>query len=163
MTDHAAIETAPEEAIDTRALENMMGFMVRVAQVQLFEAFYDQFGDRGLTPGRFSALVAIRDNPGIRQGVLARTMMVKRSNMTKLIQSMERDGLVERRTPAGDKRAVELHLTRPGQRLVASQFDEAMAHDRDVTAALSVHERKVLIGLLGKLSDHLRYRMGSEE
>ena len=163
MTDHATNASTPEKTTETSALESMLGFVIRVVQVQLFEAFYAQFGSRGLTTGAFTALVAIRDNPGIRQGVLARTMMVKRSNMTKLIQSMERAGLIERRIPTYDKRSVELDLTKSGRRLIDSVFDEAIAHDRTTTAALSVHERNVLIGLLGKLSDHLRHRIRSDE
>jgi DNA-binding MarR family transcriptional regulator len=158
MTDQATIDTATSDAPDTTALGDMAGFMIRVVQVQLFEAFYARFGDRGLTTGSFTALVAIRDNPGIRQGVLARTMMVKRSNMTKLIQSMERAGLVARRTPSDDRRSIELELTKSGRRLIDAVFDEAIDHDRETTAALSVRERKVLMGLLGKLSDHLRLR-----
>lgn len=152
-------EAEPARETDERlrmdVLGATMGFMVRVVQVQIFQAYYQRFGKSGLTTGEFSALAAIRENPGVRQGALASAMMVKRSNMTKLVQSLERDGLILRRAAADDARSVNLELTVKGRRTIEGVLPDVEAFNREVTQALSAPERQVLLGLLGKLSESL--------
>lgn len=154
----AKAATPPEERngdeaarLDMTALSGLVGFMVRVVQLQMFKAYYDRFGKDGLTTGAFSVLTAIRANPGVRQGALASAMMIKRSNMTKLVQSLERAGLVSRRAADGDGRSINLDLTVKGRRLIDRLLPQVVAYNRDVTGALSVHERQILLALLGKL------------
>ncbi len=149
-----ALDT-PTERLSMNVLGATMGFMVRVVQVQILQAYYERFGKSGLTTGEFSALAAIRENPGVRQGALASAMMIKRSNMTKLVQSLERGGLIARRAAADDARSVNLELTVKGHRALESVLPDIEAFNREVTQALSVPERQVLLGLLGKLSESL--------
>lgn len=143
------------ERLKMEVLGATMGFMVRVVQVQIFQAYYERFGKGKLTTGEFSALAAIRENPGVRQGALASAMMVKRSNMTKLVQSLERNGLIARRAAADDARSVNLDLTVKGHRTIESVLPGIEAFNREVTSALSAPERQVLLGLLGKLHESL--------
>lgn len=143
------------ERLRMSVLGATMGFMVRVVQVQIFQAYYERFGKSGLTTGEFSALAAIRENPGVRQGALASAMMIKRSNMTKLVQSLERDGLIVRRAAEDDARSVNLDLTVKGHRTIEAALPDIEAFNRDVTNALSAPERQVLLGLLGKLHENL--------
>lgn len=133
-----------------------MGFMVRVVQVQIFQAYYQRFGKDGMTTGEFSALAAIRENPGVRQGTLAKAMMVKRSNMTKLVQKLEREGLILRRAAQDDARSVRLELTVKGHRAIEAALPDIEGFNREITQALSAPERQVLLGLLGKLNESLR-------
>jgi diadenosine tetraphosphate (Ap4A) HIT family hydrolase len=53
----------------------------------------------------------IARNPGIRQSVLGQQLMIKRAHMTKLVRSLEDRGLVTRRVPEDDRRAVELTVS----------------------------------------------------
>lgn len=52
---------------------------------------------------------------------ISRFSGVGRANVTSLVDSMERDGLAERRTRPGDRRAVYVRLTRRG-RAIARKF-----------------------------------------
>jgi DNA-binding MarR family transcriptional regulator len=142
--------------LDLSALHRRTGFMIRIVQLQIFQAFFDNFSARGLTTGSYSALLAIRGNPGIQQGVLADCLLIKRSNMTKLINSLEERGLVERRGSANDKRAVDLNLTAQGHAFLAQVYDEVVRHDLEMTRALSDAERKTLLEFLARISDDLR-------
>jgi DNA-binding MarR family transcriptional regulator len=145
-------------ALDLTALHATTGFIIRIVQLQIFQSFFETFSGRGLTTGAFSALVAIRDNPGIQQGVLADCMLIKRSNMTKLINSLEARNLVERRVSANDKRAIDLHLTASGKAALAQVFEAVEQHDLDVTRALSLVERQRLLDYLNRISQDLRAR-----
>ena len=91
--------------IDFGTLTGLAGFMLRLAQLQLFESFFRDFGARGITPGQIGILVAVGRNPGVRQGVLADALHIKWSNMAKIIRLLEGRGLIERRVPARAARA----------------------------------------------------------
>jgi DNA-binding MarR family transcriptional regulator len=149
------------DALDMTPLSGMVGFMVRVVQQQIFQEFYEALGKEGMTTGTFSALSLIRANPGVRQGVLANAMMVKRSNMTKLVQRLEAAGLIVRRADDGDARSVNLDLTVKGRRLIDKVAPRLAAFNLEVTRALSVHERQILLALLGKLSEDWHTRRGN--
>ena len=148
--------------VDLSILKNTVGYMVRIVQLQVFQAFYEEFRERGLTTGIYSALVAIDANPGIKQGTLGNAMVVKRSNMTKLINHMVLADLVERRISVADKRAMDLYLTAHGRRTLADVQHDALAHDRAVTANLSAQERRAFLNILNKLSTDLSRRGRAE-
>jgi DNA-binding MarR family transcriptional regulator len=133
-------------------LAELAGFMLRLAQLQLFESFFRDFAQRGITPGQIGILIAIGRNPGVRQGVLADALSIKWSNMAKIIRLLEGQGLIERRVPARDRRAVELHLTEAGRAAVDGTVPHLMVSDRAATTALTQRERDTLLRLLAKLA-----------
>jgi DNA-binding MarR family transcriptional regulator len=138
-------------SVDFGPMEDQLGFLLRLAQIEDFRRFYQRFGNRELRPGEYSALIAIGINPGIRQGVLANALMIKRSNMAKMIGTLMRRGLVRRRVPASDKRAVELYPTTKSRSLIGKLMPEITEHDRNASSMLEQDERELLIGLLKKM------------
>jgi len=147
-----AIETVNAADVEFGALAGLAGFMLRLAQLQLFEAFFRDFGARRITPGQIGILVAVGRNPAVRQGVLADALRIKWSNMAKIIRALEQDGLIERRVPKSDRRAVELHLTAKGEALVGNIAPQLTVSDRAATTALTASERATLLRLLAKLA-----------
>jgi DNA-binding MarR family transcriptional regulator len=119
----------------------------------LYQRFYEKFARRGFTPAIFSTLASIRQNPGIRHGVLADALRIQRPNMTALLNALERAGYVSRRPSATDKRSTVLYLTGRGERAVAKMHESMRAFDREATAGLSASERKSLLALLQKALD----------
>jgi DNA-binding MarR family transcriptional regulator len=139
------------------ALTQQVGFAVRIAQLQVYDRFHRELWRRHhVHPGAYSALILIQDNPGIRPGELAAALVIKRPNMTKLLDSLERRGWVERRLPHHDARGVSLVLTRAGSRKVERFARDATRMDRKATGGLSAGERAALLKLLEKLSRRLR-------
>lgn len=155
MTRHQPIALSPSATVgevDFGPLTGLAGFMLRLAQLHLFESFFHDFGARGITPGQIGILVAIGRNPGIRQGVLADALHIKWSNMAKIVRLFEDQGLVERRVPQSDRRAVELHLTKKGGGTVDETVPLLTVSDRAATDALTARERDTLLRLLAKLA-----------
>lgn len=138
--------------VDFGPLAGLAGFMLRLAQVHLFESFFRDFGAQGITPGQMGILVAVGRNPGVRQGVLADALHIKWSNMAKIIRLFESQGLVERQVPANDRRAVELHLTEKGRIAVDETVPQLTVSDNAATTALTARERDTLLRLLAKLA-----------
>ena len=76
---------------------------------------------------------------------------MSRAAVSALVNTLERDGLVSRRTAGHDRRAVELSLTAAGRETMASAF--AAHHDRERVWAGSLTDEEVatLTALLEKL------------
>jgi DNA-binding MarR family transcriptional regulator len=148
-------EAVPSDvaAVDFGDLAAIAGFTIRLANLLLYRDYYDRFagGSGALTLGAISVMAVIDANPGIRQGAAAEALLIKRSNMTKLVDRLERRGLVRRRASGRDRRAVGLHLTPVGRRRLGVLLPAIAAHDAEATAPLSARDRRVLVGLLGKL------------
>ena len=78
-----------------------------------------------LSVPRFYLLKHISENPGITLTRLSELMLTDKSNITRLIRSVEAEGLVRRQAHQTDGRAVSLFLTSAGRMLVA---DALVAH-----------------------------------
>ena len=138
------------ERVKLGELSGSLGFLLRLAQLRAFEEFFSDRGPRGLKPGEFSVLWVIARNPGIRQSLLGQRLMIKRAHMTKLIRVLEDLGMVSRRTPEADRRAVELTLTAKGRQAVETSSTEFFSYEETTGEPLSNGERTQLISLLQK-------------
>ena len=136
--------------VDLGPLGETVGFLLRLAQLRAFEAFRERFGEAGLNPGAFSVLLLIARNPGVRQGVVAERLMIKRAHMTKLVRGLEEAGLILRLIPDHDRRSVELTLTDVGQDYVADFGPEVLAAEKTAAGALTEAEAADLVRLLRK-------------
>lgn len=143
-------ETAVD--IDFGGLEDSAGFLITIAQVYVFEQFHDALSKYGIRPGSMSALIIIGRNPGIRHGALADALRIKLAHMTKMLKSLESEGLVRRSSPPHDRRIVELHLTEKGKRYVSENAPRLFEHDASRPDGLTAAEKKRFIKLLRKFS-----------
>ena len=151
---------AIEEAggVDMSAMNEHIGYRIRILQLRIFQDIDERMQRLGMTLGAYTALVTIHENPGVRQGLLGVAMHVKRPNMTKLINGLERAGLVSRSTPPDDKRAVELRLTPSGRERLAQASREVVAHDHEIGKLLSQTERSEMMRLLDRVSEGIDAR-----
>jgi DNA-binding MarR family transcriptional regulator len=134
-------------------LSESLGFLLRLLQLVSFHEFYASFANSDIRPGEISVLILIDENPGIRQGVLARRLLIKRAHMTKMVQAFEAAGLVKKSVPEDDKRGIELHLTTRGQRHVNKVKPLFTEHEAVTRHGLTAREEAELKRLLRKSLD----------
>jgi DNA-binding MarR family transcriptional regulator len=146
--DDRTTGTVPEVRLGP--LADSLGFLLRLAQLRNFAAFYAALGTLELRPGAFTVLLLIGENPGIRQGVLARALMIKRAHMTKMIRAMETEGLLRRTVPPTDRRSVELWLTEAGTARLGAIRAPFAAFENRSAAGLTPAEDRQLKHLLQK-------------
>lgn len=65
----------------------------------------------GLHPGQDSLLVLLWAHPGLRQAELARRLGIEPPTVTRMVQRLERAGLVERQRDPHDARLVRVRAT----------------------------------------------------
>ena len=108
---------ADDETVEIAELGESLGFLLRIAQLHAFEAFFDELAGLGLRPGEFTALWLVWRNPGMKQGAIARSLCIKPAHMTKLVDRLVTAGLMERIASPEDRRAVHLRtgMARAGE------------------------------------------------
>lgn len=116
--------------------------------------------DAGITSARLQALAMLTEHEPLTMGALSRRLGTTAHNLTKLVDWLESEGLVERRRDVPDRRAVMLHVTEKGR---AAERRLARAHIAAVAGAfsdLSDDELDQLTALLDRLWLAMRTRMG---
>jgi DNA-binding MarR family transcriptional regulator len=154
--ERSVASAKPAEEIDLTPLEELLGFNIHILELLMYQLFYERFTKQAMTPGSFSTLLAIKANPGVRQGALADALMIQRSNMTILVNRLIRAGYVKRRSAKGDNRGVVLFLAEPGERVLRLVNAEMSAHEKLLASGLTAKERDTLLRLLQKMARHLR-------
>nr|MDQ6925348.1 MarR family transcriptional regulator [Candidatus Eremiobacteraeota bacterium] len=100
-------------------LDGSLGYHLRRAQLGAFAAFGRHLKETGLTPTLYGVLATIEAWPGIGQGEVADALGADRSTMVRLVDHLERRGLVRRDPRSGDRRTVLPALTAEGAALLA--------------------------------------------
>jgi DNA-binding MarR family transcriptional regulator len=82
--------------------------------------FFEQWE---LSPSQFNVLNLLHSHPeGLSQSNLGRQLITHRSNVTGLVDRLEKRGLAQRREAAGDRRAYRVVLTGAGSKLLKDIF-----------------------------------------
>jgi DNA-binding MarR family transcriptional regulator len=106
----------------------------------------------GLSLPRAKILGAlVRFGPS-RQNVLATTFSLAPRTVTELVDSLERDGLVERKNDPTDRRANAIHLTpagREAQRLAEATKAEVL---EQVFGKVTDEEKETLLGVCARIA-----------
>jgi MarR family transcriptional regulator, organic hydroperoxide resistance regulator len=101
-------------------------------------------------PAYLGALFVLWKKDGLKVVELGRRSGLETSSMTGLIDRMERDGLVERRDDAGDRRVQRINLTRKGREVMQptlAAVDQVLANvfegipEEDLSKATDVLKR----------------------
>ncbi len=150
-----AAEQHPE--LEPSAIESYMN-LLRTADLVFSEQ--RRFMDRiSLSQGRFTVLMLLNrccEEGGARTPAeLAEQAGVTRATMTGLIDTLEKDGLVQREADPADRRALNVRLTPQGEAFVNGFLPDWFRQVASIMAPLGEKERKQLVGLLQKLQASL--------
>lgn len=129
-----------------------IGYALRRAQMRVYDLFFASLADLDTTPARYTLMLLIRENPGIRSVDLARSLGVARSRMVKLIDDLEGRRLITRETPPNDRRNRSLVLTAQGKRDLKKMEQAVEGHDEKLTEGFGAGERERLLGLLWRIA-----------
>ena len=78
----------------------------------------------GQSSARMEALAAIFNSPSLSAQVdIARRLRIEGPTMTRMLDTLEKDGLVERLADPADRRTKQLRLTEAGEQALAAMFE----------------------------------------
>jgi DNA-binding MarR family transcriptional regulator len=119
----------------------------------------EMLAGENLTNLQYGGLVylsRVGGEPDIDQNGLAGRLGIDRASTSQLVDELEEMGLVERRVNGADRRARLLRLTPRGERLRARLSPALSARQMRVLAALTPHERELLLDLLVRVVESNR-------
>lgn len=146
----ARIERYPQ--VDPEAFEATL-HMLRVA-TDVLDAFDRYYAGHGVSSGRFSVLMLLNREPdkGLTPSDLAEKAGVTRATMTGLLDGLEKDALVTRRSCRDDRRMCYIHLTDKARQLMEAMVPDYYTRVANLMQNLSVDEKKTLVAILGKVN-----------
>ncbi|AZD55377.1 MarR family winged helix-turn-helix transcriptional regulator [Pseudomonas chlororaphis subsp. aurantiaca] len=133
------------------ALDDLIGYAMRRAQLKLFQNLISRLSSHDLRPAQFSALVIIEQHPGLMQADLARVLAIEPPQVVPLLNKLEERALAVRVRCKPDKRSYGIFLSKTGETLLKELKLIAAESDQDATAALDDQEREELLRLLKKV------------
>ncbi len=102
-----------------------------------------------LSLAKLSILHHLADAPGpVSLGELATHQKCVRSNITQIVDRLEKDGLVKRRADPSDRRGVQALLTAAGRRAYRAGWDALIAEQRAIVQELGAGPADNLKGAL---------------
>ncbi|WP_430424491.1 MarR family winged helix-turn-helix transcriptional regulator [Phenylobacterium sp.] len=158
------LDTPALEALERRkaAMGHVDAAAVAAAQDLLRAAkhmlgsFGDAFATHGLSPGRYSVLMALDvHRPHLAPSEIAERLGVTRATVTGLIDGLAREGLVAHTLDGADRRRKAIAITARGEALLDVVLPDIFARMADLTAPLSAEERGRAVRLFGKIEDGL--------
>ena len=143
--------TPSVEQIDTSYLESLIGYNARRAALSVIEVFMQRMAIYKLKPVDFSVLSLITHNPGITSSQLCSSLGILPPNLVGMVNALEKRELIVRKPHPRDGRAMGLHLTPAGQKLVQGAERTAAELEAEVASRLTPAEGKTLLRLLRKI------------
>jgi DNA-binding MarR family transcriptional regulator len=133
------------------ALDDILGFHIRLAHGAVYRHFNDTFGAIGLTQKQTSVLWLVNDRPGISQTDIARRLQIDRATMMAITNSLTGRGLLQRGASSTDRRRQTLHLTPGGEASLATALEAVAAHEAWLKARFTTEEVVGLVELLRRI------------
>lgn len=118
--------------------------------------FHAQVRTTGIRVPEWRVLACLHDADGQMITRLAEIALVEQSRLTRIIDSMVKRGLLERRDDATDRRRVRIYLTTAGATLAADLVSLARVHEERLLEKLPVDQMDALKPALSTLLANLK-------
>jgi DNA-binding MarR family transcriptional regulator len=135
----------------------LMGAVLMRAGSDMLAALERILGRYGLSQGRFLTLNVLNRDPEeeISPSELAERVGVTRATMTGLLDTLARDGWIERIQHNEDRRKVVVRLTREGLEHLGRMLPGYFREVSGIMTGLTEQERGTLVELLRKVGEGL--------
>jgi DNA-binding MarR family transcriptional regulator len=145
------------EKMNSFKFEDSVGFFVNRAAIRLKNELWKAFKSSGfdITPEQWAVLNCLWEKDGQTQTEIADRIIKDKTNLTRMLDVMEREGLVERRPHETDRRSYRISLTTKGKGLKRKLVPIAARINEASVRGLSKNERATLRLLMNVINDNL--------
>jgi DNA-binding MarR family transcriptional regulator len=138
------------QAVDVEAISLVL-LLSRLSSQVLNELDARVHRPRGWSWSGFRIMLAVLVMGPLEPRQVAPLAGVSRASISAVLNTLERDGLVERRRDSADRRVVTIVLTERGQEQVLTTYAEQHVVEREWAQTLSSDEIRQFTGLLRKM------------
>jgi DNA-binding MarR family transcriptional regulator len=139
-------------AVVVGPLADHLGYLLRRAQLAVFQDFFAAFATLDISPVQYSILTVIQQNPGLSQSQVSEALGIKRTNFVAMLDTLEARHLARRTATERDRRTYALHLTADGQALMRKLRVLASEHEQRLIDRLGAETHKQLFAPLRRLA-----------
>lgn len=131
-------------------IDDYLAYLLARASRLVSSEFHATLGERGIAIMHWRVMAALYDAP-MTMSSLADIALLQLPTISKLVQRMEREDLVNRSVDAADRRRVLVALTKRGRRVAAPLVRLARHHERSVLEPFGARDSRMLIDVLKRL------------
>ena len=139
-------------------LSEQVVYNIAMAYNMFAKIIVKEYKEFNLTPAKINVLMVLRHigkEEGLQQNDISGKLIVSGSNITGLIDRLEKEGLVER-LKVQDRRVNKVRITKKGIALVEKVWPLHLKEAEETTKALSKSEMLNLVELVTKLRKGMR-------
>jgi DNA-binding MarR family transcriptional regulator len=129
-------------------LSKNLGYRIRRAQLWVFKDVGRQLAPFDISIAQYSVLSIINTNPGVNQLAIASVLSIERAGLGRLVERLERQGLVARTASSSNRRYYVLHLTTAGAALLDRLRSLIAQHEKALAQKLGSRAYKQLLRTL---------------
>jgi DNA-binding MarR family transcriptional regulator len=142
----------------TYTVQDSVGYLMRHGASLMREELEAAFANHGFTFVQWVTMMRVRDNPALTAGDLCRDLHHDSGAFTRVLDQLEKRGLIRRERSETDRRVVLLHLTPDGRRVVETLLPIVVERLNHALAEFSAAEVATLARLLRRLIGRLEGR-----
>jgi DNA-binding MarR family transcriptional regulator len=137
--------------------ETSFGRALGMAHTAMFRHLAKLMKEKNLpiTPEQFSVLTHLWRNDGLQQSELAVCTNRNRANVTRIIDILEREGIVVRKDDPNDRRVFRIYLTDLGKKLKNEAAKCAQKSIEDSLNGVSESDKTVALSVFKKIVDNV--------
>lgn len=145
--------TTPQPSADEHVfvIDESLGYLLNYAAKLINRAHVACLAQHDITLGQWAVLLFLWHTDGLTQTQLSRRVALEDATMVRMIDHMERDGLVRRVRNPHDRRQLNIFLTDHGRALREVLIPCAQAGNAAAVRDLTDPERELLLSLLTRV------------
>ncbi len=143
--------------MNTFKFDDSVGFLVNRAAIRLKNELWKAFKARefNITPEQWGVMNCLWEEDGRTQTEIAERILKDKTNLTRMLDIMEREGLVERRPHESDRRSYRIYLTGKGKTLEEALIPIAAEINETAVRDLTDRERGMLKQFMNAMNKNL--------
>ena len=132
--------------------EESLAIRLRAAYLHLHRSANRHFRAFDATADQYAVMTCLAQEPGITQQTLVQRLASDKRTIGKMLDLLQKKGLVERRRHSDDNRAWSLHLTATGRRQQKTLYDSADYLRRRLEESVPVEHLETVLNCLRRMA-----------
>jgi MarR family transcriptional regulator for hemolysin len=138
--------------MEHQAMRDQFPFAVARVTRRWRKLLDERLKDLGVTQARWTTMVYLqRGGEGLTQRELASVMAIENPTLVRLLDSLEEQGLIQRRLCQKDRRARRLHLTEAGESFMDDLNARAKKLRDEMLDGVSENDINVALGVFNQI------------
>lgn len=147
----------------SRATEKEQLFDEMAAFNRKLRSFFDaRVAEKGLTLARARTLFALSRRGSLTQKELAEELEIETPTLVRLLDAMEKQNLIERRSDETDRRAKRIQMTPTGLKTFEDVDAQAKAMRAEIAVDISTDEIRAALQVVRRLTGNLQNLSGEK-